>query len=79
MAELGAKYKYFEMILKRNTGLTKVYDIVGNRNDYILGRIKWYGPFRQYCLFAISGIVFNTTHLKDIQHFIKQLAEERKL
>jgi len=75
---MKTEYKYFELVKTSGTLKTDVYNIVGKRNEFILGRIKWYGPWRQYCLHSISGIVLNTGCLTDIQHFIKQLMDERK-
>jgi hypothetical protein len=61
-----------------DTGKTTVWTIHNNITNDILGKIKWYGPWRQYCLHTIDNVVFNDGCLSDIIRFIKQLMEERK-
>lgn len=54
---------------------TSVWECRNNRSDDALGRVQWYGPWRQYCFFPepIDGLVFNDGCLKDICHFMGQL------
>ncbi len=53
--------------------------MVGNKeNGFIVGWIKWYGPFRQYSFFPTENTVFERTCLKDITEFIEKLMAERK-
>ncbi len=55
-----------------NPGKTKIWDILSKRSGYILGKIKWYGPWRQYCFFPAAETVFNKTCMEDIIKFIKE-------
>lgn len=57
---------------------TKTFLIRNKDNDFVLGIIKWYGPFRQYSFFPEPNTVFEKTCLGDITKFIIALMEERK-
>jgi hypothetical protein len=60
-------------------GVTKVYDIVSKDGDALLGKIKWYGPWRCYAFFPQANCLFEKTCLKDITGFIETLMLQRKL
>ena len=69
------KYMIFDEVIV--PGLkTKTVNIY---NRSFLGSIEWYGPWRQYCFSPRSGTVFNKGCLEDINAYIKQLMDERKL
>ena len=77
--------KYLEFFKTDHTGKTEVYDVRGKRRadlyenkGYVLGHIKWYSPWRQYCFYPSPSCVFNNGCLGDISAFIKGLMEERK-
>lgn len=74
--------KYMESILVNDTGKTFVYQIVSKTgwvcSEYVLGHIKWYGAWRQYCFMPSPGMVFNESCLQDIRVFINKLMDERK-
>lgn len=44
----------------------------------ILGRISWYGTWRQYTFSPSFETIWNKDCLKDIQDFLQQLMDERK-
>ena len=44
----------------------------------ILGFIKWYGSWKQYCFFPEPNTTFNIDCMSYIIEFIKDLMEERK-
>jgi len=71
-------YKYINFILMSDTGKTTIWTIHNNTNDAMLGKIKWYAPWRQYCLHTIDNVVFNDGCLSDVINFINQLTESRK-
>lgn len=52
--------------------------IRNKESDFVLGEIKWYGPFRQYSFFPEPNTVFEKTCLKDITDFIVELMEKHK-
>jgi hypothetical protein len=61
-----------------STGKTDVYDVLSKSSGTILGHIKWYGPWRQYCFMPSPYCVFNNGCMTDIINFINELMEERK-
>ncbi len=70
--------KYLEFFRAGYTGKTEVYDILSKSSGFILGHIRWYSPWRQYCFWPSSQTVFNVGCLQDIQTFIAELMAERK-
>lgn len=58
---------------------TQTWDCRNIRHGTQLGVVKWDGAWRQY-VFEPSrrGVIFSAGCLADIQHFIRQLREERK-
>lgn len=80
MDELRSRYKYKYISFERlqSKGKTSVWGCKSNSSGDILGLVKWYGAWRQYCFFPSPVTVFNTACLTDIQDFIKQLMDERK-
>lgn len=71
--------EYEDSILTKPKWKTKIFCVRNRESDFILGWIKWYGPFRQYSFFPCSDTVFEKTCLQDITNFVKGLMEERKL
>jgi len=70
--------KYLEFFKAGHTGKTEVYNILSKHQGYVIGHIRWYGPWRQYCFYTAPNCVFNTGCLQDIQDFIGELMTERK-
>lgn len=69
------EYIHFEKVAE--TTKTSKWICRSNRSNSDLGIVKWYGPWRQYCL-VTSGAVFNSGCLSDVIDFIQQLMDERK-
>lgn len=36
-----------------------------------IGKIRWYGPYRQYSFFPYAGTVFDQTRLSDLAKFLE--------
>ncbi len=70
------KYIHFEQVESKTK--TSVWSCLNNKSKSVLGIIKWYGPWRQYCWFPFGGTVFNRGCNDDINDFITQLMDERK-
>ncbi len=70
--------EYMEFFRSGYTGKTEVYDVLSKRSGAILGHVKWYGAWHQYCFFPSPQCVFNNGCLNDIVEFIQGLMEERK-
>ena len=62
--------KYIHFTENTPPGLkTRVFECHNNRSGAILGLVKWYGPWRQYCFFTEAAI-FNADCLKYIGGFL---------
>lgn len=72
------KSQYLEFEMVGDTGKTTIWDVLSKSNGFILGKIKWYPQWRQYCFFPTSETVFNHACLKDIHSCIKELMAERR-
>ena len=70
--------KYLEFFEAGYTGKTEVYDVLSKHQGSVLGHIKWYGHWRQYCFFPSPNCVFNVGCMGDISAFIGELMEERR-
>ena len=78
---MQTKYKYinFQFVPGGMNRKTAVYDCHNNHSGGVLGVVRWYAPWRQYCFYTMGfDSIFNATCLADIQHFLKQLMDERK-
>ena len=71
---MKTRYKFliFEKA-KEQPPKTERWECKNARNGTVLGEVKWYGPWRQYCYFPIVQAVYSNGCLKDIAHFIGQL------
>jgi len=73
-----AKSKYMEFDKIGDTGKTEIWNVISKSSEFILGQIKWYGPWRQYCFYPSPHCVFNNGCMSDIQAFIKVLQDKRR-
>jgi hypothetical protein len=78
MTEIIKETKYLLFTVNCIKGKTKVIDIVNLHHHEVIGEIKWFGRWRQYCFFPIAETVWNKTCLDDVQEVIKKLMDERK-
>jgi hypothetical protein len=75
MAE--SEYLLFEEQPRR--GKTGVWNVVSQNHGNVLGEVKWFGPWRQYCFFPGRATIWNKTCLADVETFIKdQMAARRQ-
>jgi len=70
--------KYMEFDKVGDTGKTEIWNIISKSSEFILGQIKWYGPWRQYCFFPSPNSVFNNGCMEDIKKFIGELMSARR-
>jgi hypothetical protein len=61
-----------------DTGKTKVFDVT-NGSAHILGKVKWFAPWRRYCFFPNADCVFDMNCLNVIIDHIDELMAERKI
>jgi len=79
MTSLQTQYKFIHFKKKvEDKRKTSVWDCAANDNECLLGQVKWYSPWRQYCFLPEAFTVFHAGCLRDVAHFIQQLTEERK-
>lgn len=60
-----------------DSGKTVVVHVLSQRSGIILGLIKWYGPWRQYCFYPWADTIFNKGCMEDIIQYIDKLMQER--
>jgi len=76
-------YRYIHFVEIEKKPKTSVWSCRNNRTGGELGRVEWYGPWRQYCYSptgssAASQVVYSEGCLADIVAFLKQLSYARK-
>ena len=72
-------YKYLRFEELEAKPKTKRFAVRNKTSDFILGYVKWHGPWRRYCFFTIDVfLIFDTGCLADITDFINKLMAERK-
>jgi len=71
------EYKYFTIheLPRAKNRKTSDYDVINRSGGYSLGKIKWYGAWRQYCFFPEHSTVWNSGCLKDILDFMEKLKQ----
>ena len=72
---LGSKYLEFDRI--GWTGKTDVWDVLSKSDGFVLGQIKWFGRWRQYCFYPSPDTIFNPECMNDISNLIKELMARR--
>jgi len=71
---MKTEYKYIRFVLAEQKPKTSVYFCINRKGGDNLGRVEWYGSWRQYCFMPMEDTVFSASCLKDIQNFILELA-----
>jgi len=66
-----SKYLVFRILERKPK--TNVYAVYSKMHGFVIGLVKWYGNWRQYCFFPEPDTVFNKICLKDICKFIESL------
>lgn len=76
---MKTEYEYISFNEVDNPGKkTSVWCCLNKRSETVLGYIRWYSAWRQYCYFPALATLYSQGCLKDIIDFINQLMEERK-
>jgi hypothetical protein len=78
MATTFKTTKYLRFDVVKDTGKTKVIFIVNIHHDEVLGEIKWYPGWRQYCFYPNHSTIWNPHCLNDVSTVIKELMDDRK-
>lgn len=71
-------YKYITMIKIEDKPKTSVFAVESKHEDQ-LGIVKWFAQWRQYCFFPEDDCVFSKGCMDDINHFIAELHQLRKI
>ncbi len=71
--------KYIEFHQTGSTGKTDIWNIISKKSGLILGRIKWYGPWRSYCFYSSPNCIFNVSCMDDIKKAIQELMLLRRI
>lgn len=77
--ELIKETKHLAFVLAPSTGKTKVIAVVSISHEEIIGEIRWFSRWRQYCFFPYTDTVWSTSCMEDVQTVIDELHEERKI
>ena len=66
------EYQYFTVKRRGSSksGKTHIYDCENVSSGQVIGTIAWYGPWRCYCFYPMSGTVFSSGCLRDVKDFI---------
>lgn len=63
----------------KDTGKTKVWDVVNNDNGSWLGYVRWSGPWRQYVFEPAGECIWNPDCLDELSAFIRSQMEQRRV
>ena len=74
---MHSRFIEFNFFTMSSSGKTKVWEIISKVDDSVLGYIKWYANWRQYCFYPEGNTVFNKECLIDIHEFITQEMQRR--
>jgi len=75
------KYKYIEMnrLEKEDKNKkTDVYSVKNIKSQFVIGLIKWYPSWRQYCFFPSNDTLYSLGCLDNIVDFLRKLKRERE-
>lgn len=70
------RFKYIHFVQVEDKGRTMVWECRNNSSGDVLAVVKWYRPWRQYCLFTAPGVVFNCDCLLDVCEFMRRVQGE---
>jgi len=68
---MKTQYQYLNFKETETKTKTPVWYCCG-KTDTILGIVKWYSGWRQFCFFPVGQTVFNSGCLKDIDDFLSR-------
>ncbi len=63
--------KYIEFVFVLQKTKTAVYAVKNIKSQNIIGRVKWYSCWRQYCFFPESNTTWSTGCLREVMNFSK--------
>jgi len=72
------KYLAFVLVPNEDKRKTKVVAIINKNHQEIIGEVRWFSRWRQYCFFPATDTTWNVNCIQDIGDFIGELNDERK-
>lgn len=83
---IKTQYEFIEFVKIDQKPKTAVYECRNLKSNLVLGIVRWYGAWRQYCFeptgdvcaHDFGSVVFNASCLLDIVAFIKQLPRAQR-
>lgn len=75
-----ATYKYFSVLTAPEPPpgrKTRDYEIISPTSG-IIGRIAWYGPWRQFCFEPLGNTVWSDSCLKDLRTALTAVKQHHK-
>lgn len=78
MIEIIKETQYLVFEEQPTKNKTKVIHVINRTHKDVIGVIKWYGSWRQYCFFPAYDTVWNTGCLNDVLDVINTLMKDRK-
>ncbi len=77
---MKTEYQFIAFRQTPSPGKTQYWSCDNRRSGTTIGFIRWYSSWRQYCYLPteFGATVLSAGCLADIQHFLGQLAEQRK-
>jgi hypothetical protein len=68
------EYKYLAFVeIQNHKGRSRIFECRNKRYQDVLGLIKWYPSWRQYCYFPTVQAVYSAGCLDDIANFIRSV------
>ena len=67
---MKTEYKYIHFVKIVDKPKTSVWSCRNNATRGVLGEVRWYPGWRQYCYFPTTQAVYSAGCLADIQDFI---------
>jgi hypothetical protein len=66
--------KYFSISQKYLANRkTPIYEIYSKLSNTLIGEIKWYGAWRQFCFFPVENTVWDTKCLTSLTNYIQAI------
>ncbi len=77
-SDVFGEYEYIIIVLTgmSDSGKTAIFDVRAKRGGNLLGRIKWFGRWRQYTFFPVPDTIYSAGCLVDIAHFLDAAKEK---
>lgn len=71
--------EYLRFVQTGDTGKTKTWDIVSIHHGNVLGRVRWYGGWRQYVFYPEPQTLWNDGCLETVRRFLREQMAARRL